>query len=87
MNHLVIIRHYRHSDDIFCREIIKEGTISTVNKAFIAGLTQEVTFRTMFLIVALKLIFSVYHLVLGSRGSSVSIATGYGLDNREFQSQ
>jgi hypothetical protein len=57
MNHLVIIRYYRPGDELFCREIIKEGTMLTVNTACIAGLTREVTFQTMVLIAALMFIF------------------------------
>ncbi|PNF17452.1 hypothetical protein B7P43_G00359 [Cryptotermes secundus] len=57
MNHLVIIRYYRPGDELFCREIIKEGTMSTVNTAFIAGLTREITFQTMVLMAALMFIF------------------------------
>jgi GNAT superfamily N-acetyltransferase len=57
MNHLVIIRYYKPGDELFCREIIKEGTMSTVNAAFIAGLTREITFQTMVLSSALMFIF------------------------------
>jgi hypothetical protein len=57
MNHLVIIRYYRPGDELFCRETIKEGTLLTVNTAFIAGLTREVTFQTMVLIAALMFIW------------------------------
>jgi hypothetical protein len=57
MKYLVIVRYYRYEDEFYCREIIKEGTMSTVNTAFIAGLTPKATFQTMVLLAALKLIF------------------------------
>jgi hypothetical protein len=44
-------------------EIIKEGTMSTVNTAFIAGPNQGFTFQTIVLIVVLLFIFKVYNLV------------------------
>jgi hypothetical protein len=44
MNPLVIIRYYRPGDELFCPEIIKDGTMSTVNAAFIAELTRDITF-------------------------------------------
>jgi GNAT superfamily N-acetyltransferase len=57
MNHLVVIRYYKPGDELFCREIVKEGTMSTVNAAFVAGLTREITFQTMVLTSALMFIF------------------------------
>jgi hypothetical protein len=40
MNHLVVIRYYKPGDELFCREIVKEGTLSTVNESFVSGLTR-----------------------------------------------
>jgi Predicted acetyltransferase len=57
MIQFVVIRDYRPGDDIFCREIIKEGTMSTVNTAFFAGLTREITFQTMIFTSAVMFIF------------------------------
>jgi GNAT superfamily N-acetyltransferase len=57
MNMLVIVRYYKPGDELFCREIVKEGTMSSVNAAFIAGLTREITFQTMILTSALLFIF------------------------------
>ncbi|XP_069690206.1 N-acetyltransferase family 8 member 3-like [Periplaneta americana] len=57
MNHLVVIRYYKPGDELLCREIIREGTMSTVNTAFIAGLTREITFQTMILTSAMMFIF------------------------------
>ncbi|KDR18719.1 probable N-acetyltransferase CML3 [Zootermopsis nevadensis] len=57
MYHLIIIRYYKPGDELFCREIVKDGTMSTVNAAFIAGLTREITFQTMILTSAILFIF------------------------------
>lgn len=44
-------------DQNACKKIVKEGTMSTVNAAFLAGLTREITFQSMILLAALMYIF------------------------------
>ncbi|PSN53882.1 hypothetical protein C0J52_02412 [Blattella germanica] len=57
MNHLILIRDYRPGDELFCQEIIREGIMSTVNTAFVAGLTREITLQTMVFTSAVMFIF------------------------------
>ncbi|KAJ9599166.1 hypothetical protein L9F63_010343 [Diploptera punctata] len=57
MNQFIIIRDYRPGDELFCREIIKEGTMSTVNTAFFTGLTREITLQIMIFASAIMFIF------------------------------
>ncbi|XP_067005240.2 N-acetyltransferase family 8 member 3 [Anabrus simplex] len=57
MNHMVVIRYYKPGDELSCQEVVKQGTMSTVNAAFIAGLTREITFQIMILASALMFIF------------------------------
>ncbi|XP_039278022.1 N-acetyltransferase family 8 member 3-like [Nilaparvata lugens] len=57
MDTFVVIRDYKPGDENMCYEIVKEGTMSTVNTAFINGLTREITFQSMVLSSALLFIF------------------------------
>jgi hypothetical protein len=57
MTHLEIIRERRYGDELFCREIIEKGTVSTVITAFIGGLTREVTSEWMILIKCVMFLF------------------------------
>lgn len=57
MDHVIVIRDYRPGDELQCKEILREGTMSTVNTAFIAGLTREITFQAMVLTSAVMFIF------------------------------
>ena len=55
--HYVIIRPFLPGDQNACKQLIKEGTMSTVNASFLAGLTREITFQAMILLSALMYIF------------------------------
>lgn len=57
MDHVIVIRDYRPGDELQCKEIVREGTMSTVNTAFIAGLTREITFQAMVVTSAVMFIF------------------------------
>lgn len=57
MERYIIIRDYKPGDESQCYEIVKEGTMSTVNAAFIAGLSREITFQVMVLASAVMFIF------------------------------
>lgn len=57
MEHFIVIRDYKPGDELQCREIIKDGTMATVNTAFLAGLTREITFQIMILTAAVMFIF------------------------------
>ncbi|XP_054278055.1 uncharacterized protein LOC128996653 [Macrosteles quadrilineatus] len=53
--HLIVIRYYKPGDEFQCREIVKEGAMSTVNNAFFSLI--EVTFQLMVLSTAVMFIF------------------------------
>lgn len=57
MDHVIVIRDYRPGDELQCKDILREGTMSTVNTAFFAGLTREITFQAMVLTSAVMFIF------------------------------
>lgn len=57
MDHVIVIRDYRPGDELYCKEILREGTMSTVNTAFVAGLTREITFQAMVVTSAVMFIF------------------------------
>ncbi|XP_018910664.2 N-acetyltransferase family 8 member 3 [Bemisia tabaci] len=57
MKSYIVIRDYQPGDELQCQEVVKEGTMSTVNAAFFAGLTREITFELMVLMSALMFIF------------------------------
>lgn len=57
MEPFILIRDYKPGDELQCYEVVKEGTMATVNSAFIAGLTRELTFQLMVLLSALMFIF------------------------------
>lgn len=54
---VLLIRDYRPGDELSCSEIVHEGTMSTVNKAFFSALIREVTFQLMVLASAVMFIF------------------------------
>ncbi|KAF4533190.1 hypothetical protein B566_EDAN001732 [Ephemera danica] len=54
---VVVLRDYHPGDEIQCQDIIREATMSTVNVAFISGLTREFTFQLMVLVAAVMYIF------------------------------
>lgn len=53
--YFIVIRYYKPGDEIKCREIVKEGAMTTVNNAFISLI--EVTFQLMVLTTAVMFIF------------------------------
>lgn len=55
LTHFVVIRDYKPGDEMQCRDIVKEGTMATVNSAFFS--TIEVTFQVMVLTTAVMFIF------------------------------
>ncbi|XP_075216749.1 N-acetyltransferase family 8 member 3-like [Lycorma delicatula] len=57
MERFIVIRDYKPGDESQCYEVVKEGTMSTVNAAFVAGLTREITFQIMVLASAVMFIF------------------------------
>lgn len=57
MDHVIVVRDYRPGDELQCKEILREGTMSTVNTAFFAGLTREITFQAMVVTSAVMFIF------------------------------
>ncbi|XP_059469444.1 uncharacterized protein LOC132193084 [Neocloeon triangulifer] len=54
---VLLVRDYRPGDEISCCEIVQEGTMSTVNRAFVSALIREVTFQLMVLASAIMFIF------------------------------
>lgn len=57
MDYYIVIRDYKPADDVQCSQVVWEGTMSTVNTAFIAGLMREITFQMMILLSAVMFIF------------------------------
>ncbi|XP_046613714.1 uncharacterized protein LOC124302018 [Neodiprion virginianus] len=57
MSHIVVIRSYKPSDELKCREIAKDGIMSSLNTAFLGNVFREVTFEMMILCAALMFIF------------------------------
>lgn len=57
MSHIIVIRSYKPSDELKCREIAKEGIMSTINTAFFGNVFKEITFELMILFAALMFIF------------------------------
>uniref|UniRef100_A0A1B6J7M3 N-acetyltransferase domain-containing protein n=1 Tax=Homalodisca liturata TaxID=320908 RepID=A0A1B6J7M3_9HEMI len=55
ITHFIVIRDYKPGDEYQCREIVKEGTMATVNNAFFSLI--EVTFQLMVLSTAAMFIF------------------------------
>jgi hypothetical protein len=54
---VLLIRDYRPGDELSCSEVVHEGTMSTVNRAFFSALIREVTFQLMVLASAVMFIF------------------------------
>ena len=57
MSHIVVIRIYKPGDEIHCREMIKDGVMSSMNAAFFGNLLKEFTFQLMILFAAIMFIF------------------------------
>lgn len=57
MSHIIVIRGYKQSDELKCREIAKDGIMSTLNAAFVGNVFKEITFEMMILFAALMFIF------------------------------
>lgn len=55
VSHFVVIRDYKPGDELMCKEIVREGAMATVNKAFISLI--ELTFQLTVLTTALMFIF------------------------------
>ncbi|KAJ8688041.1 hypothetical protein QAD02_023836 [Eretmocerus hayati] len=57
MSHIVVIRPYKPGDEFNCRDLIKDGVLSSRNNAFMGNLLKEVTFQVMILSAAVMFIF------------------------------
>ncbi|XP_015601415.1 uncharacterized protein LOC107270690 [Cephus cinctus] len=57
MSHIVVIRSYKPGDEIYCREIIKDGVMSSMHTAFFGNVFKEITFQLMILFAAIMFIF------------------------------
>lgn len=57
MDYFIVIRDYKPVDELQCSQVIWEGTMSTVNTAFVVGLMREITFQMMILFSAVMFIF------------------------------
>ncbi|XP_025602370.2 N-acetyltransferase family 8 member 3-like [Athalia rosae] len=64
MSHIIVIRSYKPSDNLECREIAKESVMSSINTAFVGNLVKEVTFELMILFAALLFIFCGIHFTI-----------------------
>ncbi|XP_046396247.1 uncharacterized protein LOC124163406 [Ischnura elegans] len=56
-NTIVVIRDFQPGDDVYCKELVREATMSTVNASFMTGLTQEITFQGIVICAAVMFIF------------------------------
>lgn len=57
MSHIIVIRSYKPGDELNCRNIIKEGVMSSMNAAFLGNVVKEFTFQMMILVAAVLFIF------------------------------
>lgn len=57
MSHIIVIRCYKPSDELKCREIAKDGIFTSLNPAFFGNMFKEITFELMILLAALMFIF------------------------------
>ena len=57
MSHIIVVRGYRPTDELSCREMMKDGVMTSVHTAFFANLFKEVTFQFMILGAAIMFIF------------------------------
>ena len=53
----IVIRNYKPGDESGCKQVVHEGIMSTVNPAFFAALTREVTFQIIIIMAAIMFVF------------------------------
>ncbi|XP_012524519.1 N-acetyltransferase family 8 member 3-like [Monomorium pharaonis] len=57
MNHIVIVRAFKPGDETGCKELIRDGVMSSLNATFRGMLLKEITFQLIILLAAIMFIF------------------------------
>lgn len=57
MRHVIVIRGYKPTDELYCKELIRRSVMSPLNATFVGIIFKEITFQLMILFAAIMFIF------------------------------